>query len=522
MNFGSLDWIIVIAFVCLTTGVALSTRRFIRNYDSFLLAGRNLKLYLAMATMGATEMGLVTLMYFSQQGYKSGFAAFSIGVISLCGFIFVGKTGFIVKGLRRLRCRTIAEFFGMRYNRTTQIIAAVITFVAGIMNMGLFLVMGAKFLLYLVGIPPEFLPYLMVGLLVLVLAYTVVGGMVSVVLTDYIQFIILFTSVVLATYFAISHVGYATVVETIQTHHGAGGFDPFVNDNLGWTFIIWISINAIFSGMWPPALSRALSTVDSETSRKMYGFIGFSFLGRALLPMMWGICAFTFLKLNLDIVLPALADGSPDTAAAMPIYLAHILPAGVLGLIVAAALAAMMSTFDSYLLCWSSILINDIVVPVRQQMSDKSKILLTRVAVICCGIIVLAWGYLYEPSETVYRFMAITGTMYSGSVLLTTAMGLYWKKANTVGTFASLVIAGVLPLTAIFMKDVSFLPDVLQWLTDDKYVALATYGLSIAAMVGGSLATQRISPPRSLEFPPEETAGAPAAPLTHTTGADQS
>ena len=412
MNFGSLDWIIVVGFVCVTTGVALTTRKFISDYDSFLLAGRNLKLYLAMATMGATEMGLVTLMYFSQQGYESGFSAFIIGVISLCGFIFVGKTGFIIKGLRQLRCRTITEFFGMRYNRTTQIVAAVITFVAGMMNMGLFLVMGAKFLLYLVGIPQEFLPYLMVGLLLLVLVYTVVGGMVSVVLTDYLQFIILFTSIVIATYFAISHVGYATVVETIQTHHGDGGFDPFANDDLGWTFIVWISVNAVFSGMWPPALSRALSTVDSETSRKMYGFIGFSFLGRALLPMMWGICAFTFLKLNLDISLPLLANGKPDTAAAMPIYFAQILPSGVLGLIVAAALAAMMSTFDSYLLCWSSIFINDIVVPVKRQLSDQSKILMTRVAVICCGIFVLLWGYLYDPPQTIYRFMAITGTMY--------------------------------------------------------------------------------------------------------------
>ena len=191
MHFTALDWTSIVLFLLLTSGVAVFTRRFISDYDSFLLAGRNLKLYLAMATMGATELGLVTLMYFSQQGYASGFAAFSIGLISLAGFI--------IKGLRQLRCRTIAEFFGLRYDRNTQIIAALRLFVAGIMNMGLFLVMGVKFLLYLVGFAPDQLPYIMVGLLLLVLLYTVVGGMVSVVLADYIQFIILFTSVVLTT-----------------------------------------------------------------------------------------------------------------------------------------------------------------------------------------------------------------------------------------------------------------------------------------------------------------------------------
>ena len=64
LNFIWLDWAMIVAFLLLTTGIAFMTRRLIANYDSFLLAGRSLKLYLGMATMGATELGLVTLMYF--------------------------------------------------------------------------------------------------------------------------------------------------------------------------------------------------------------------------------------------------------------------------------------------------------------------------------------------------------------------------------------------------------------------------------------------------------------------------
>ena len=500
MNFIWIDWVTVITFLVLTTGVALATRRLISDYDSFLLAGRTLKLYLAMATMGATELGLVTLMYFSQQGYNSGFAAFSIGVIALIGFMFVGRTGFIIKGLRDLEVRTIAEFFGRRYNRSTQVIAAIITFAAGLMNMGLFLVLGAKFLLYMVGFPPDMLPYLMVGLLLLVLGYTVVGGMVSVVLTDYAQFVILFTSVVFTTYFAITHVGYDTVIDTVQREYGAGGFDPFISDDLGWLFIIWLIFGIPFAGMWPPALSRALSTVDSDTSKKLYSFVGLSFLGRALMPMMWGICALTYFA-GVDAIplipLP-MQDGAPDTAAAMPAYLSQILPAGVRGLMVAAALAAMMSTFDSYLLCWSSILVNDIVLPLRPEMTDREKIRLTRLAVVACGIFVLSWGYLYKPPETFFRFMAITGTMYSASVLLTTAAGLYWKKANTVGTLTSLVVAGTLPLTTIFLGDSDILPLEYRWMVEDKVVGIATFISSLVCMVVASLLTQESHPPKVL------------------------
>lgn len=500
MNFIWIDWAMIVAFLALTTGIAFLTRRLISDYDSFLLAGRSLKLFLGMATMGATELGLVTLMYFSEQGYKSGFSAFIIGVIALLGFLFIGKTGFIIKGLRDLRVHTIAEFFGMRYGRSTQILAAIITFAAGLMNMGLFLVLGAKFLLYMVGLPPQMLPYLMVGLLFLVLAYTVVGGMVSVVLTDYIQFLILFTSVVFTTYFAITHVGYDTVLNVVEQEYGIGGFDPFVSNDLGWLFIVWLIFGIPFTGMWPPALSRALSTVDSETSRKLYGFIGLSFLGRALMPMMWGICALAYFAGDSAIPIP-MVDGAPDTAAAMPAYLAQILPAGMRGLVVAAALAALMSTFDSYLLCWSSILVNDIILPLRPELKDRQKIKLTRFAVVGCGLFVLGWGYLYSPPETFFRFMAITGTMYSASVLLTTAAGLYWKKANTPGTLASLLIAGLLPLSTIFLDGSGILPVEYEWMVQDKVVGIATFVASFLFVVVGSLLTQKSHPPRELLRP---------------------
>ena len=83
---------------------------------------------------------------------------------------------------------------------------------------------------------------------------------------------------------------------------------------------------------------------------------------------------------------------------------------GVKGLMAAAALSAMMSTFDSYLLCWSSIFVNDIWVPLRRgTTTDAQKILYTRIAVVVCGLIVMLWGYFYSPPQTVLRFMAITG-----------------------------------------------------------------------------------------------------------------
>ena len=131
-------------------------------------------------------------------------------------------------------------------------------------------------------------------------------------------------------------------------------------------------------------------------------------------------------------------------------------------------------------------------------MTDRDKITLTRLAVVACGIFVLSWGYLYKPPETFFRFMAITGTMYSASVLLTTAAGLYWKKANTVGTLTSLVVAGTLPLTTIFLGDSELLPDEYRWMVEDKVVGIATFLSSFVCMVVVSLLTQKSHPPKAM------------------------
>jgi len=115
-----------------------------------------------------------------------------------------------------------------------------------------------------------------------------------------------------------------------------------------------------------------------------------------------------------------------------------------------------------------------------------------------CGLFVLGWGYLYSPPDTFFRFIAITGTMYSASVLLTTAMGLYWKRTNTPGTLASLCIAGTLPLASIFLSDTGVLPDHLEWIVKDKLVGIVTYVASFLFIVVGSLLTQRSHPPKAL------------------------
>ena len=173
--------------------VGFIVKRYIRNMADYVTAGRSLGTYLGVATMTGTEMGLITVMYSAQKGFVAGFSAFHIAVITAVVAFFVGLSGLFVYRLRQMEILTIPEYYERRFGRKTRIVGGIILSIAGILNMGLFLKVGSIFIVGITGMSDVgyALPGVMITLLVLVLIYTVLGGMVSVVITDYIQFVVL-------------------------------------------------------------------------------------------------------------------------------------------------------------------------------------------------------------------------------------------------------------------------------------------------------------------------------------------
>src|SRR5664279_2797161 len=182
-HFSALDWVIVIGYLAATMATGLYGRKFVGGIADFLVAGRELGTFLAVATLAATEIGTITFMYYAELGYKAGYAAFVNGLIAGGAMILIGRTGFVIKRLRELRLMTIPEFFERRYSRNLRVLTGVLVATGGILNMGVFLKIEGTFLAILTGVPMHYLNLVMTGILLLELLYTILGGMVSVVIT---------------------------------------------------------------------------------------------------------------------------------------------------------------------------------------------------------------------------------------------------------------------------------------------------------------------------------------------------
>jgi len=151
-NFTKLDWVIVLLYPLISVGIGIYVRRLIKNMSDFVVAGQGLGVCLGIATMTGTELGLITVMYNAQKGFTGALAALHIGLASGIVTFVVGLTGFFVFRLREMGVLTIPEFYERRFDRRTRILGGIMMAFGGILNMGLFLQVGSKFIVGITGL----------------------------------------------------------------------------------------------------------------------------------------------------------------------------------------------------------------------------------------------------------------------------------------------------------------------------------------------------------------------------------
>lgn len=486
MNFGLLDWAVVVAYLAASVALGIWAKRYVEDLDGYMVAGRKVGASLGIATLVATEIGTVTFVYFGELGYVAGLSAFIIGILAMIAYVLVGRTGFIIEGLRRRRVMTIPEFYELRYSRKVRLLGGGILFLGGVLNMGIFLKFDGIFLSEVMGYGPDAVAAIMVLMVVIVIAYTALGGMFSIVVTDFMQFVVLSAGMLVATVAILLRLDLASIGLAVNASLGSAGVDPIANPRFGWTFVIWILLSSVAAGaLWQPGTSKALASASPAVAKKVFFWTGMTFAGRAIIPMFWGVAALAYF------------GPGQQSAGAMPRMLGQIVPVGFLGLLVAGMLAASMSTYSAYVLAWSSVLARDVIACTRQHdLLDRTVIAITRIGAVLIGFFLLVFGLWYRIPDTAFQYLAVTGSMYVSGALACVAAGMYWRKANVVGAYAGLGLGAIAPAGFLILEKFrDAVPPALAFITDVNVAGLLSFFLAAAGMVFGSLATQRLSPP---------------------------
>ena len=243
--------------------------------------------------------------------------------------------------------------------------------------------------------------------------------------------------------------------------------------------MVMVSVSA--GALWQTATMRALAAKSPKVAKNLYACASLSFLMRKVIPMLWGIGAFIFITTKVPHLLEQFQAGGYSSQYGMPIFISKIIPSGLLGLIAAGMFAAFMSTHDSYLLSWSSVITQDIISPLRGGLADKSRLRINRITIVVIGFFLLIWGLWFEAPVSLWNYMAVTGSIYLSGAFTVIVGGLYWKKASSTGAMIALVLGlfAILGLGPWTTKGILYL--------SDKFIGVSTFVICALGMVFGSL-----------------------------------
>ena len=355
---------------------------------------------------------------------------------------------------------TIPELFEKRFGPRIRWAAGVVIVLGGLLNMGVFLRITGEFLVLVGGFDLDNLErnvvVMMTVLLLLGTIYTVVGGMLSVLVTDFLQFIVMSAGLIAVTILILTKIGWDRLAATVTERYGAGGFNPFALPRPG------MAIRAVQCAGVP---GRRVDLADHHLAS--VGGQGREDGATDLHAHQLFLCLPLSLAGHLGHCRPGRARprGAQDPAAHLPgakqfavchaAFLSQFVPVGLMGLLLAAMLAADMSSTSSYMITWGSVIYNDILAPLRKTpWSEKRGLLWNRAIVSLIGVFLLFYGLWYPLKGDVYAYLLVTGTIYLASISTMLIACCYWKRANNWGATGAIIVGAVIPIACLVIEQV--------------------------------------------------------------------
>jgi sodium/pantothenate symporter len=399
--------------------------------EDYFIGGRSLGPFVLTFTLLASAASAGTFIGSPGVAYNSGFSWVLILLTQVGMGVYIlgilGKKFAIVA--RKINAVTLTDFFKERYQSKAVVLGSsigVILFISAYMVAQF--VGGARILESITGLPYK------TGLIIFGLAvvlYTVYGGFRAVAITDAIQGVIMILGgILLWIFFFIKTDGFSGIIGQLVAEHpemvelpGPSGATPLML----FSYFMLFGIAAI--GL-PHASVRGMTFLNTASMHKSIIYSG---IVMALFTLFFATLGPFVKVLYPDITVPDMA---------LPTLILDIMPGWVAGLVLAAPLAAIMSTVNSMLLVTSASVVKDIYLNyINPKASEKKIAKLSYFATLIIGVAVVLFALTppdYLQFLVVYAIGGLEATFFAPIVF-----GLYWKRATTQGAIVSMY-AGII------------------------------------------------------------------------------
>ncbi len=479
------DWIIVGGFLMLLAWGAVRSRIYTRSVAAFLAAERCGGRYLIAVADNMAQVGVITLVWFFEINYDVGFTSIWWQLMEGPASILMAISGWVIYRFRQTRAMTLAQFFEMRYSRNFRVFAGIVAFVGGIINFGIFPSVGARFFIALCDLPPYLnvmgitvgmYPLLMYLLLSISLILLFMGGQIAVMVTDFLQGMISNAAFIIIMVFLLLSIGWRRMESVmLSAPSGQSMVNPFDLANEKqfdvWYYVIGVIVLFYGARCWQGTAGYNCCAKNAHEAKMANILAGWRLRVGMLIALILPIGVKTFLH-HPDYAEPASvvqakldaieaptpkAKATLQTQLRTPYTMAEMLPAGLLGLAVVAMLGAFVSTHDTYLHSWGTILVQDVILPFRKKpLSPSMHLWALRLAIFGVAAFIFLFSIYWTHTQYIAMFLALTGAVFvagAGSVVIG---GLYWRRGSTLAAWSAMITGMVLASAGILVKQFDY------------------------------------------------------------------
>ena len=453
-----------------------------KTTDDYFLAGRSLGWWLIGLSLYASNISSSSLVGMAGEGYGTGIAVYNYEwMAAVVLIIFVV---FFLPFYLRSRIFTMPEFLERRFDARSRYYFSGVTIIGNILiDTAGALYAGA---LVIQMIYPAFPMWQSIVILaVLAGLYTVAGGLAAVVYTDAIQAILLLAGSIAITIIAFQEVGSWQNVTEVTPPEMLSVIRPATDDVLPWPGLITgvFLLGFYFWGTNQFMVQRVLGARDLEQGRW-----GALFAGALKLPAIFiMVLPGTFAR----VLYPNLERAD----MAYPTLIFDLLPIGIRGLIIAALIAAIMSSVDSTLNSASTLVTMDFIKKLKPNASQRVLVIAGRVTTFVFMILAAAWAPQILNFPSLWQYLQSVLAYLSPPIVACFVMGIFWTGANRHSAFASLIlghiVAGAMLVAGPIMGwyELHFL-----------YVPPILFAVCVAIIVAVSYAGQDPDPEKVAEY----------------------
>lgn len=454
-HFTILDYIVLGVYFLLMLGIGYWASKRQKSTEDYFKASERIPAWAAGLSIFGTQLSAITFMAIPAKTYGTNWSYFFLQMSIIMAFPLI--TRFFIPFYKNLNVTSAYEYLERRFNYAVRLTGSLLFILLQTARIAIVLLLPSLALTIVTGIPVETCILLM-GIITIL--YTFKGGIEAVIWTDVVQVVILLGGALLCLFLIPMKLDYSSqeIWQRLSDYNKLKIADfslDFTQPTIWVMLLGGLAINIVTYGSDQTIVQRYMTTKSIKDARKGLRLSAWMTVPATLI--FFGIGSMLFLFYSNFPLETNLRLQSQD--AIFPWFIVSQLPAGLIGLLIAAIFAAAMSTLSSSLNSIATAIIADIYKPWTKPKTDKHFLLTAQVLTVVIGVLGSAlalWMAKQGITSLWDQFNMLLG-LFIGSLGGVFLLGIFTTRANGYGAFIGIVCSAILQYILKMYSPLNFL-----------------------------------------------------------------